>query len=77
MTWLHFCKVSILIRIIKSRRGGVTVGADKDIESLIQKENEIMQSDTITDGNNEKSFLSNKFDLLVLPSSPPLNLILK
>lgn len=36
-----------------------------------------MQSDTITDGNNEKSFLSNKFDLLVLPSSPPLNLILK
>lgn len=32
-----------------------------------------MQTDTITDGNNEKSFLSNKFDLLVPLPSPPLS----
>lgn len=30
-----------------------------------------MQTGTITDGNNEKLFLSNKFDLVLL--SPPLS----
>ena len=32
-----------------------------------------MQTETITDGNNEKSFLINKSDLLICLRFPPLS----